>query len=230
VVRLPNGRFRGFSANVTTYAIDGDSPWDMAGTPMTVLGPAPRGQYGESGEWINHVERSDNRLLAWVHDETGDRFGTAITSVKSMSIAVSENDGKSWRRLGQIITGTQGVVQGEVTGVGDGDAVDGKDGFYYLYAWWNRHPGGVIVARAPVTNPGLATGRDTLMAAGASRVWAAMPLGVDKPSLPIRSSSRVGTMNRNLSKITDRDANSVRRHPSQIDSRPLTIAGDRDPE
>lgn len=153
VVRLPNGRFRGFSANVTTYAIDGDSPWDMAGTPMPVLGPAPRGAYGESGEWINHVERSGNRLLAWVHDETGDHFGTAITSLKSMSMAVSENDGKSWRRLGQIVTGTEGVVQGEVTGVGDGDVIDGKDGYYYLYAWWNRHPGGVIVARAPVANP-----------------------------------------------------------------------------
>jgi hypothetical protein len=71
-----------------------------------------------------------------------------------MSMAVSENDGKSWRRLGQIITGTEGVVQGKVTGVGDGDAIDGKDGYYYLYAWWYRHPGGVIVARAPVTNPG----------------------------------------------------------------------------
>ncbi len=44
VVRLPNGRFRGFSAGATTYAIDGESPWDMAGKPMPVLGPAPRGE------------------------------------------------------------------------------------------------------------------------------------------------------------------------------------------
>jgi hypothetical protein len=151
VVRLPNGRFRGFSASTSTYAIDGDSPWDMAGTPMAVLGPAPRGEYGESGEWIAHIERSGNGLLAWVHDETGDRPGMGL---KSMSMAVSENDGKSWRRLGQIISGTEGVVQGKVTGIGDGDAIDGKDGYYYAYAWWYRHPGGVIVARAPVANPG----------------------------------------------------------------------------
>jgi hypothetical protein len=151
VVRLPNGHFRGFSASTSTYAIDGDSPWDMAGTPRPVLGPAPRGEYGESGEWIAHIERSGNRLFAWVHDETGDRPGMGL---KSMSMAVSENDGQSWRRLGQIITGTEGVVQGKVTGVGDGDAIDGKDGYYYLYAWWYRHPGGVIVARAPATNPG----------------------------------------------------------------------------
>jgi hypothetical protein len=156
IVRLPNGRFRGFSANVTTYAIDGDSPWDMAGTPMPVLGPAPRGEYGESGEWIGHVERSGNSLLGWVHDETGDRWDTAVTSLQSISMAVSENDGKSWRRLGQIITGTEGVVQGRVTGVGGGDAIDGKDGYYYAYGLWSRPAplGGLIVARAPVTNPG----------------------------------------------------------------------------
>jgi hypothetical protein len=123
----------------------------MDGTPFPVLGKAPPGEYGDSGQWINHVERSGNAILGWVHDETGDRPGTGL---QSMSLAVSDNDGKSWRRLGQIITGTQGVVQGEITGVGDGDAIDGKDGYYYAYCWWNAHPGGVIVARAPLTNPG----------------------------------------------------------------------------
>ena len=48
-VRLPNGHFRGFSANGTTFAIDGDSPWDMASKPKRVHGH-PRGGYGESGE------------------------------------------------------------------------------------------------------------------------------------------------------------------------------------
>jgi hypothetical protein len=125
MARLPNGRFHGFSANVTTYAIDGDSPWEMAGTPMRVLGPAPRGEYGDSGEWIGHVERTGNRLLGWVHDETDDGSGAGLESI---SMAISENDGKSWRRLGQIITGTEGVVQGRITGIGGGDAIDGKDG------------------------------------------------------------------------------------------------------
>jgi hypothetical protein len=70
-------------------------------------------------------------------------------------MAVSENDGMSWQRLGQIVTGTEGWVQGKITGVGGANAIDGKDGYYYLYSWWNRNPGGgVIVSRAPVTNPG----------------------------------------------------------------------------
>jgi hypothetical protein len=89
-IQLPNGRFRGFSASSTTYAIDGATPSDMGGTAVPVLPPRPRGQYGESGEWINHVERSGKSVLGWVHDETGDGPGMGQ---KSMSLAVSENDG-----------------------------------------------------------------------------------------------------------------------------------------
>jgi hypothetical protein len=102
-IQLPNGRFRGFSASATTYAIDGASPSDMGGTPVPVLGKAPPGRYGDSGEWINHVEQSGNTLLGWAHDETGDRPGMGL---KSMSMFVSENDGMNWRRLGQILMGT----------------------------------------------------------------------------------------------------------------------------
>jgi hypothetical protein len=149
-IRLPNGRFRGFSASSTTYAIDGATPSEMGGTAVPVLPPGPRGKYGESGEWINHVERSGKTLLAWVHDETGDRPGMGL---KSMSLAVSDNDGLSWRRLGQIITGMDSLTKDRVTGEGDCTAVDGRDGYYYAYCWRNTNPG-TIVARAPVTNPG----------------------------------------------------------------------------
>jgi hypothetical protein len=148
-IELPNGHFRGFSASATTYAIDGTTPWEMGGTPVLVIEKGPRGQYGESGEWLNHVERSGHSLLGWARDETGDRSGMGL---KSMSLFVSEDDGLSWRRVGQIITGTDPAIQGKITGVGDCDAVDGKDGYYYLYCWRNN-PGGVILARAPVAHP-----------------------------------------------------------------------------
>jgi|SRR5271169_1904596 len=101
-------------------------------------------RYGVSGEWLNHVERSGHSLLGWLRDETGDRPGMGL---QSMSSALSENEGLSWRRLGQIITGTDPVIQCKITGVGNCDAVDGKDGYYYAYCWWNCHPRGVIVAR-----------------------------------------------------------------------------------
>jgi hypothetical protein len=149
-IELPGGHFRGFSSNSTTYAIDGTTPSDMAGTARPVMPPGPRGQYGESGQWILHVERSGKTVLGWVHDETGDKPGQGL---KSMSLAVSEDDGLSWRRLGQIITGTEPVIQGRVTGEGDCGAVDGKDGYYYAYCLRNRDHGN-IVARAPIDHPG----------------------------------------------------------------------------
>lgn len=149
-IQLPNGQFRGFSASATTYAIDGAKPWAMGGRAVPVLTPGPRGAYGESGEWINHVERAGNTLLAWVHDETGDRPGMGL---KSMSLATSTNDGLTWQRVGQIITGSEPLIQGKVTGEADCSALNGGDGYYYAYCGRVRDHAN-IVARAPVDNPG----------------------------------------------------------------------------
>lgn len=149
-IKLPNGQFRGFSANATTYAIDGARPWAMSGKAVSVLRPGPPGTYGESGEWINHVERSGSALLAWVHDETGDRPGQGL---KSMSLATSKDDGLNWQRLGQIITGTEPLIPGKVTGEGDCSALNGGDGYYYAYCGRARDHAN-FVARAPITNPG----------------------------------------------------------------------------
>lgn len=149
-IRLPNGQFRGFSASGTTYAIDGAKVWAMGGAAVPVLPPGPRGSYGESGEWINHVERAGNTLLAWVHDETGDRPGMGL---KSMSLAQSKNYGLSWQRVGQIITGSDTLTQGKVTGEGDCSALNGGDGFYYAYCGRARDHT-KVVARAPLNNPG----------------------------------------------------------------------------
>jgi hypothetical protein len=149
-IQLPRGKFRGFSASATTYAIDGTTPTDMAGPARPVMPPASRGQFGESGEWMLHVERSGKSLLGWVHDETGDAPGQGL---KSVSLAVSDDDGLNWRHLGQIITGTEPVVPGRITGEGDCTAVNGQDGYYYAYCLRNRDHAN-IVARAPVSSPG----------------------------------------------------------------------------
>jgi hypothetical protein len=148
-IRLPDGRFRGFSASATTYAIDGPTPWAMGGPAVPVLGPGAPGSYGASGKWINHVERSGNILLGWVHDETGDAPGQGL---KSMSLAISKDDGLHWEDIGQIITGKDSLTHGKVTGEGDCGAVNGQDGYYYAYCGRTRD-GATIVARAPVDNP-----------------------------------------------------------------------------
>jgi hypothetical protein len=38
-IKLPNVRFRGFTAVGTSWAIDGDKPWDMGGPAVPVLKP-----------------------------------------------------------------------------------------------------------------------------------------------------------------------------------------------
>jgi hypothetical protein len=150
-IRLADGRFRGFTANVDTYAVDGRNPLDMHGPLRKVLGPGSRGDYGDSGRWINHVERSGSILLGWVHDETGDATGQGL---KSMSLATSKDEGLSWEDRGQIITGKGAAVRpGKVTGEADCTAVDGQDGYYYAYCYRNENPA-QIVARAPVSDPG----------------------------------------------------------------------------
>jgi hypothetical protein len=178
-IKLPNGRFRGFSASSTSYAIDGTKPWTMSGTAVPVLRPGPQGAYGESGEWINHVERSGATLLAWVHDETGDRPGQGL---KSMSLAVSKDDGLTWQRLGQIITGTEPLIPGKVTGEGDCSALNGGDGYYYAYCGRARDHAN-FVARAPITNPG--SGHWTKWF---NRAWNEPGLGGDATRLSARSS------------------------------------------
>ena len=149
-VQLPNGKFRGFTANAETFAIDGRDPLDMTGPLRKVLGRGAPGSYDESGKRINHIERSGNILLGWVHNVTGDAPGQGL---KSMSLAGSKDDGLSWQDMGQIITGKNATVRpGKITGEADCTAVDGRDGYYYGYCYRNENPA-QIVARAPVSDP-----------------------------------------------------------------------------
>jgi hypothetical protein len=92
-------------------------------------------------------------LLGWIHDETACDYKNGFQTHKSMSFATSVDRGLTWQVEGSIITGTDVPTPGRITGEGDCTAVDGRDGYYYAYCWRNTDPG-VIVARAPVTNPG----------------------------------------------------------------------------
>jgi hypothetical protein len=150
-VQLSSGGFRGFTANADTFGIDGRNPLDMGGPLRKVLGRGARGNYGESGKRINHVERAGKTMLGWVHNEAGEAPGQGL---KSTSLAISKDDGLSWVDVGQIITGKQAAVRpGKITGEADCTAVNGQDGYYYAYCHRNENPA-QIVARAPVSDPG----------------------------------------------------------------------------
>ncbi len=150
-IRLPDGRFRGFDAHGETRAIDGSRPWDMGGPARVVLSPGKPGSNDSCGQWLQHVERAGNSVLGFVHDETACRYDVGQTH-KSMSLAISNDDGLTWLSRGQVITGSDTPAPNRNTGEGDCTFLNGQDGFYYAYCGRPRD-GAVIAARAPVGNP-----------------------------------------------------------------------------
>jgi hypothetical protein len=150
-IQLPGGGFRGFDAHGDTRAIDGRSPSDMGGPERTVLRAGAPGTYDSCGQWLNHAELAGNSVLGFIHDETACKYQVGQTH-KSMSLAQSNDYGLTWSPLGQIITGGDAPTANKNTGEGDCTAIDGKDSYYYAYCFRPKD-GGLIVARAPVSNP-----------------------------------------------------------------------------
>jgi hypothetical protein len=151
-VRLSANHFRGFTATGTSYAIDGNAVTAMSGPRVKVLGHGAPGSYDACGQWLGHVERAGDTLIGWVHNETDCNYAIVQTH-KSMSLAVSHDGGLTWQDRGLIITGTDPPAPGKITGEGDCGAIDGRDGYYYAYCGRTRDHA-VIVARAPVADPG----------------------------------------------------------------------------
>lgn len=146
LIKLPNERFRGFSANGTTYAIDGRTPFDMGGDKRAVLTPGPKGSPSECGRWLTAIIRDGQAVRGLVHNENCTH-GEAPS--KSMSIAWSSDDGLSWSDGGQIIAGPDAKSG---NGIGDCTGIDGNDGNLYAYCLRQRD-NRVVVARAPKSDP-----------------------------------------------------------------------------
>jgi hypothetical protein len=158
-VGLPGGRFRGFTAAATTFAIDGKQPYDMGGKAATVLKPGPAGSPSSCGEWIQHVELEGQTLFGWVHNETACDYAKGGQTHASMTIAASTDYGLTWKIEGPIIRGTDPPAAGKSTGDSCASVVRGDDGYDYAYCLHNgghSWDGGYgFVARAPASDPGL---------------------------------------------------------------------------
>ena len=68
-LKLPDGTFRGFSANGSTYAIDGPTLWDMDGQRQEVLQAGAPGSINDCGRWLTSLMRSGDKVLGLVHQE-----------------------------------------------------------------------------------------------------------------------------------------------------------------
>ncbi|SEQ56882.1 hypothetical protein SAMN05428969_3527 [Devosia sp. YR412] len=131
-IKLPDGTFRGFSANGSTYAIDGASLADMGGERREVMQPGPEGAPDDCGRWLTSLTRTGDELLGLVHQEHDCDYNAGRTE-KSMAMATSSDDGLTWTDLGTVVTGTD-LGRGNVTtGEGDCTMVDGFDGYLYAY-------------------------------------------------------------------------------------------------
>jgi hypothetical protein len=157
-VGLCSGRFRGFTAAGTTFAIDGKQPWDMGGQAATVLKPGPPGSTSSCGQWIQHVELEGKALFGWVHNETACNYAKNGQTHASMTIASSTDYGLTWKIEGPIIVGTDPPAAGKETGDSCPSVVRGQDAYDYAYCVHNgghSWDGGYgFVARAPTSDPG----------------------------------------------------------------------------
>jgi hypothetical protein len=157
-IQLPNGKFRGFTAAGTTWAIDGNHPYDMSGAAVAVLKAGPANSTDSCGQWLVHVELEGKTLLGWNHNETACNYAKDGQTHASMTMASSSDYGHTWKIEGPIITGTDPPKDGKQTGDSCGNVVRGQDEYDYAYC---AHNGGhswdggyTFAARAPSSNPG----------------------------------------------------------------------------
>lgn len=150
-IRLDDGSFRAFSANGTTYVIDGKDIWDLAGPRRPVMEAGPEGSINDCGRWLTSTIRVEDTLLGLVHQERQCNYQLGRTD-KSTAIATSMDDGLSWTDLGTVISGTDSPQPDRNTGEGDCSMVDGVDGYLYVYCMRNTD-WQTIVARAPIERP-----------------------------------------------------------------------------
>lgn len=150
-LKLADGSFRGFSANGTTYAIDGATVRDMGGPRRAVLTAGEKGSAAECGRWLTSMARSGDRILGLVHQERDCDYDQGRTD-KSMAIASSADEGLTWTDLGTIITGRDASQHTGITGEGDCTMADPHDGYLYAYCLRNSD-GQTIAARAPASDP-----------------------------------------------------------------------------
>jgi hypothetical protein len=157
-IQLPNGKFRGFTAAGTTFAIDGNKPYDMGGTAVVVLKPGLPGSPDSCGQWLQHVELHGKILTGWIHQETACDYAKYGQTQASMTIATSSDYGLTWKIEGPIITGVTPPTANKQTGDSCVAVVAGEDGYDYAYCLHNGgHPwdGGYdFAARAAASAPG----------------------------------------------------------------------------
>ena len=97
-------------AERTSYRTRGPTLFQM-GQPEPVLGPGPKGAYDNHGAWLSGVFRQGpNKLLGFYHAEDHEFKEMPMSGFrtwKSIALCTSADNGRTWRKHGQIITTDQ---------------------------------------------------------------------------------------------------------------------------
>lgn len=148
VVPFP-GRFVGYIADLSTYALSGPSLPGLniveSFGPSPVIGPGDAGQFDECGAWLHGAELdpATGLVRGWYHTESGYCNGVSPDArhpVKSIAYAESANAGLSFDKVGYpnnvVLSGPPEELAQASPAVtpGNGDfSVVQHDGDYYMF-------------------------------------------------------------------------------------------------
>lgn len=153
-----------FSAHDKSYIIQGDNfgnlelMTDENSRPKVILKPEKSGfdkDYAGFGSVIQN--KLTGNLIGIYHAEQRVSPDASDTQISSIGIAISRNNGTTWEKKGQIITGRNQLPLGTKTsGAGQPSAIIMGDYIYLYYTDWNYQilPS-IHLARSPLSSDGL---------------------------------------------------------------------------
>lgn len=103
-------QFQMYWAGSTSYRTQGDDLFQM-GAARPVLSPGVKGSFDNGGAWLYSVlRRNKNALIGFYHAEDHEFKGdptSKFTAWKSVALTSSDDNGRTWRKIGQILTSSQ---------------------------------------------------------------------------------------------------------------------------
>ncbi len=127
--------------------------------PVSIFQPSPNLTYEKDYAALASIvyNKYNGDLIGIYHTEVRANKDASNTQSVSIAVAISKDNGKTWTKKGQIITGPTNLPVGtEVSGAGQPSAVFFGDYIYLYYSEWDgQHTDAIHLARALVKSDGL---------------------------------------------------------------------------
>jgi hypothetical protein len=156
------GALRAYTANGTTYRLDGASVDALSLNLATPALPAPMAAsksavFDACGRWLQAVQVDSNVVRGFYHAEDDCDYANNQTN-KSVAYAESHDGGQTFTLPGypnnQVLTGTNAPATGQITGAGDHGIVAWHGSYWMYFVNWVPGAYGTGVATAPIASGG----------------------------------------------------------------------------